>query len=292
MLFEATDLRIDVDGIPVVDGLSFAVGGRHALVTGAPRALYEAATGQRPVTRGTLRVSGAEPEGAAGRQEVAGVPVHVPVPPGWTTTEYVSWNARLAGASKKEAVTRAAAAIETLKLGETAKQRLDRVPLTARRAALVAAALATGAKTFLLEDPLSELAEDVADGFARVLREALDQHAWLVFTPTPLPFGSPFTLGAEHALAIAGARAELLVPPIASAAPPRRFTARLGPAQARYEEFVASLAARGGRADQRGGHVHLELGETLTTAEVLGLALEAELVFLELLPSAVARPEA
>ncbi len=292
MLFEAEDLRIDVDGVPVVDGLSFAVDGRHALVTGAPRALYESAAGQRPVIRGALRVSGAEPEGAAARQEVAGVPVHVPVPPRWTTTEYVSWNARLAGASRKDAATRTAAAIESLKLGETAKQRLDRVPLTARRAALVAAALATGAKTFLLEDPLSELAEDVADGFARVLREALDPHAWVVFTPTPLPFGSPFTLGADHALAIAGARAELLVPPMTSAARPRRFTARLGPAPARFEDFVAQLASRGGRADLRGGHVDLELGETLTTAEVLGLALDAELVFLELLPSAAARSEA
>ena len=53
-LLEARGVRIDVEGVPALEGLTFATRGAHALVLGAPRALFRAAIGVVPVVRGEL----------------------------------------------------------------------------------------------------------------------------------------------------------------------------------------------------------------------------------------------
>ncbi len=286
MLLEAEDLRVDVDGVPAVEGLSLRLEAGSALVLGAPRALLEAAAGLRPVVRGRLLVRGAVAAEAARANAVALVPIDLAVPAKWSTLEYVAWNARLAGASRREADARAAAAIAKLDLAAATKTRLDRLPTAARRAAAVAAALATGADTILLEDPLADLAEDVASTFARVLAAAVEGRAWIVFAPR-VALASPLAVAAGEAAVVSGSRIEAQGSPATLVRARRRFTARIaGDAAAAVPVLAARLAERGGLAEANGAHVTIDLGESLTTAELLGLAAEAKVVFLELLPLA------
>jgi ABC-type taurine transport system ATPase subunit len=286
MLLEADDLRVDVCGVPAVDGLSVAIEGPRALVLGAPRALMEAAGGQRPVARGTLRVGGLH-EGA----RVAFVALDPPLPPRWSPSEYVAWSARLAGVPRSEAPARAAAALERCLLSDVAKVRLDRSPVPARRATVLAAALAAGAQTFVIEDPLAGLPEEVDATFARILVGALAELAWLVFAPR-VALASPLALAADEAvlLASAGARVEAQGPPSDLARSPRHLVGRLaadaeGVTGERIATLAARVASRGGHLEVASGRARIDLGEELRTAELLGLALEAGIVFLELGPA-------
>ena len=48
-LLKIEDLRVDVDGVPACDGLTLQTRGERVLVLGAPRVLFEATCGLRPV---------------------------------------------------------------------------------------------------------------------------------------------------------------------------------------------------------------------------------------------------
>ena len=99
----ASDVRVDVDGVPGCEGLSFRTKGEHVLVLGAPSALFRATVGLLPVTRGTLTIRGAPSDEAVGFGLIAGAPLDPPLPPRWTVHEYVAWSARLSGAPESEA---------------------------------------------------------------------------------------------------------------------------------------------------------------------------------------------
>lgn len=281
VLLAVEDLRVDVDGVPACDGLAFATTGDRVLALGAPRALFEAIVGLRPVVRGAIRVRGATP-GAAVGGIVAGVPLDPPLPPKWTLVEYIEWSSRLAGHSSAEAKKLAAAAIGKMQLSALAKNPLASLVAHARRAVVLASALATNAEILVLEDPLAGLPEELARAWARILVTALDDKPWITFAAR-VPLTSPLALAAEEALCLSATRMIAQGAPAEIAAADKRYVARIhGPVEA----LGARIVERGGRLQVQGAQVLLDLGETLTTAELLGLCAEAEVTMVEMLPIA------
>ena len=288
MLLEAEDLRVDVSGVPVVDGLSLSLPGPRGIVAGAPRALARALAGLAPIARGSLRVGEELPD-----RGVALVPSDLRVPARWQVAEYVAWNARLAGASASEAKERTDAALACLELGGAARSRLDRAPEAVRRGAAVAAAIVTSPRVVVLEEPAAGLPEDVAAMFLFLVVEALGETPWIACT-SRLAYGSPLARAATTALVVSGSRVVAEGAPAALAQAARRYQARVaaargaaGDVESCLAELGARLADHGARLSPRGAaHVTIELGETLTTADLFRLALDARCVFLELAPDA------
>jgi ABC-type multidrug transport system ATPase subunit len=102
-MIEARDLRVDADGTPCVDGLSFVSSAERTLVLGAPRELMLACAGLTPVVRGALTLEGEAPQRAMALGRITSCPLDAPLPPAWTPLTYVEWSARLAGVARKEA---------------------------------------------------------------------------------------------------------------------------------------------------------------------------------------------
>lgn len=278
----AEDLRVDVDGVPACDGITFRTGTDRVLILGAPRALFEALVGLRPVVRGALRIRGTAASAAARDGLVAGAPLDPPLPPKWTALEYVTWSARLAGHTRSDARTLAQSAIASVQLGALATLPLARMVPHARRGVVVAAAMATDAQVMVVEDPLANLAEETARTWARILVQALEARPWVVLA-SRVSLTSPLAMNAEEALVVSASRLDAQGPPAAIAAAKHRFVARIhGPLDA----LGAKLAARGARMDVQGAQVVLDLGEAVTTADLLAMADEADVTVVEMLPVA------
>lgn len=278
----AEDLRVDVDDVPAVDGLSLAITGERSLVLGAPRALFEAASGLRPVVRGALAVQGAPAAQAIAQRIAAGAPLDPPLPPKWTPLEYATWSARLTGHGAAEARAAAKEAVAKLQLGALESTPITRIATHARRATVVAGALATGARVLLLEDPTGGLPEEIARSWGQTLVQALADRAWVVFAPR-VPLTSPVALAAEEALVVSGSRLDAQGSPASLASEARRFVARVHGA---VDGLTARLTARGARVEVDGVRLVVDLGESLRTHELLRICAETSVVVVELLPLA------
>jgi ABC-type Na+ transport system ATPase subunit NatA len=278
----AEDLRIDVDGVPACDGLTFTATGERILVLGAPRALFAAATGLAAVVRGALSVCGVPAARAASGGLIAGAAMDPPTPPRWTIRDYVEWSARLSGVSRADARRSATEAIDALQLGTMAKTPTGRLVPHARRATVVAAALATRAEIIALEDPLGGLPDEIADSYATVLRAALANCAWIIFAPR-MPLTSPLALAADEAIVATASRIDAQGAPAEIAAAVRRFVGRVdGSAVA----IAPLLEARGASVEDRGAHVVFDLGAEMTTSELMAICATAGVGVVELIPVA------
>lgn len=283
-LLRVEDLRVDVDGVPACDGLTMQTRADHVLVLGAPRVVFEATCALRPVMRGLLRVRGEAPEAAVRGRVIVGAPLDPPLPPKWTALEYVTWSARLAGHSSADARRLAADAVARVKLGALAGGAIERMAVHARRGVVLAAALATGATAIALEDPLAGLPEETARSWARMIVEALEGSSWIVFGAR-LSLTSPLAMRAEEALMVSSSRLDAQGPPAEIAAADRRFVARIhcaGPLDA----LGARLSERGATMAVQGAQVLLDLGASMTTADLLGLCAELEATVVEMVPVA------
>lgn len=284
-LLLANDLRVDAAGVPACEGLSFRTTGSRVLVLGAPRALFAAASGLVPASRGTLEVGGVPADEAASAGVVASAPLDPPLPPKWTVFDYVHWSARLSGAPAREAGAAARRAIERLRLEALARTTLAQVTvLHARRATVVAAALAASTRVVTLEDPLAGLAADAAASYGPILLEALADRAWLVFAPR-IALSSPLARAADEALVLSATRLEGQGPPAELAsAKAVHWVARL---DGDLERVKSALAERGGSLEPQGAHVLLDLMGT-STSELAEICAASDVAILELMP--VARP--
>jgi ABC-type multidrug transport system ATPase subunit len=283
-LLEIEDLRVDVDGVPACDGLTLQTRGDRALLLGAPRIVFEATCGLRPVMRGRLHVRGLTAEAAVRSALLAGAPLDPALPPKWTALEYVTWSSRLAGRSSRDARGLATEALALVQLVPVAGSTFERMPPHARRGVVLAAALATGASVIALEDPLAGLPEEVARAFAKIIVQALAERSWVVFGAR-LSLTSPLAMSADEALMVSSSQLDAQGPPTEVAAQGRRFVARIhstGP----LEALGARLSERGATMDVQGAQVLLDLGSSMTTADLLGLCAELDATVVEMVPVA------
>ncbi len=281
-LLEFVRARIDVAGVPVVDGLSAATTGDRVLVLGGARALFEAASGVRVPSHGEARIRGEVARKAVRAGNAAGAPFEPPLPPRWTARQYIVWSARICGHAKKEASSLAAESIGQMQMNAVADEPLVKATTETRRAVSIAAALATGATTLLLEEPTRGLADDVARHFTRVLIRALEGCGWAVFA-SRAPLASPLAMDADEALVIAGDRVVAQGAPAELAARERCYAVRvLGPAA----DFSRLALARGARISGHGAELTIDLGESLAVSDLLRAAADARATILELRPLA------
>src|ERR1700690_377128 len=139
----SSHLRVDVGGVPAIDGLALTTAGDHVLVLGAARALFEAAAGLRPISHGELLVEGMAASDAVRAGVAACAPLDPPLPGKWTVLQYAAWSARLAGHERATAFALAADALVRMQIEPMSKTKLGAAPLAVRRAVVLAAALAT-----------------------------------------------------------------------------------------------------------------------------------------------------
>jgi ABC-2 type transport system ATP-binding protein len=283
-LLTASDLRVDVEGVPALDGLTLATTGEHVLVLGAGRALFDAAAGLRLASRGELRIDGASPRAAVRERIAACAPLDPPLPPRWTLLQYVTWSARLAGHARGEAGRLAADALDRMQLASSASSRLRSAGPSMRRATVLAAAIATGAGAVLADDLLAGLPEDVARPLARVASRALADRKAVLFAAR-LPLESPLALFADEAVVVDGSEVAAQGPPAELAAAERTMALRV---EGDVGAFCRAVEAAGGRVFATPGgpspiHVRVELGP-LAARQLLQIATEANAVVVELRP--------
>jgi ABC-2 type transport system ATP-binding protein len=279
-LLELVRARIDVEGVPAVDGLSLVTGEDRVVVLGGPKVLFEAASGMRVPAHGEVRTRGVPARSAARSGVMAGAPCDPPFPPHWTVREYVTWSARIAGHELGDARALAEGAIAEMKMSAVAGAPLKGATTSTRRATSIAAALATGAEMILLEEPVIGLADDTARNFARMVLRALDKRAWAVFAAR-LPLESPFALDADEAVIVLGSRVVAQGAPGELAARDHAYAVRLLGAA---DDFARLAAARGARVSGHGPELTIDLGESLAVSDLLKAAAEARATVLELRP--------
>jgi ABC-2 type transport system ATP-binding protein len=285
-LIAASRLRIDVAGAPAVDGLTFASSGERVLVLGGARALFEAAAGLRAVAHGELNVEGMAPLLASRAGAVACAALDPPMPPTWTLRQYVTWSARVLGHPRGAARALGEQALDRMQLAPLAATKLGATSKASRRGTVVAAALATGAPTLLLDDPLSGLPDDAGRGFARVLARALGDRRAIVFAAR-IPLESPLALAADEAIVVDGAQIAAQGAPAEVAAGERTLALRV---QGDVEAFARGVEAAGARAlvsltAMPPAYVRVDLG-AIAARDVLRIAAESRAVVVELRPLA------
>jgi ABC-2 type transport system ATP-binding protein len=287
-LLAASSLRVDVHGVPAIDGLSLTSTGERVLVLGAAGALFEAAAGLRPAVRGALRIEGRLPLEAVRAGIAAGAPLDPPMPPRWTVRQYVTWSARLAGHPRAVARGLADDATRRMVLGATTRAKLGTAATSVRRATVLAAALATGATTLLIEDPIAGLPADAAPQFARTLVRAVADRRTIFFGGR-MRLESPVALAADEAIVVFGSHVAAQGAPAEIAAADRAFALRVA---GDVRAFAEAVKASGGRLREGIGgtppsRVSVDLGP-LATRDLLRIAEESKAVVLELRPISLA----
>jgi ABC-type multidrug transport system ATPase subunit len=292
MLLEARDLRVDTppgssgsSGAPCIDGLSLESQGRRLLVLGAPRGLFAAVSGMIAPSRGSLLIDGEPSRSALALNLVAGAPLDPPLPPTWTPRSYTSWSSRLAGHTAPDAGERTDRALDRLAMTAVANLPLRGLPLHIRRATVIAAALATGARTLVLEDPTAGLPDEIARTFGRIVLDALGEAPFIVFAGRA-PLDAPISLAADEAILLNGSAVAAQGPLRDLAAHEATYAVRVVGESARFAELVR---ARGGVVNHGAEGalmtVHLA-GDCKRTRDLLDAADEAKAVLVELRPIA------
>ncbi len=290
VLVAASELRVDVNGAAVLDGITLTSTGEWVLALGAPRALFEAAAGLRAIVRGSLRVAGVASADAARTGVATGAPLDPPLPPRWTVREYVQWSARLSGHSRNAAEAHAAEALGRLELGPYASVHLGTAAIPIRRGAVLAAALSSGARVLLIEDPTVGLGDDVAHAFARRIVLALADRR-VIFFAARIPLESPLALAADEAFVLRGSHLAAQGAPAEIAAAERSFSLAVA---GDFRAFASALLAEGaslltpipdGPASEGAARIAVHLGP-LGTSDVLRLAAAHQATVVDLRPIA------
>jgi ABC-type multidrug transport system ATPase subunit len=204
------------------------------------------------------------------------------MPPAWKVTEYVTWSARLAGHSRGDAEQRTKDALARLKLEALAGTRLAHAPLAARRATSIAAAMATGATTLFVEDPLRDLPEDTARTFARVLVKATAGLRMALFAGRA-SLSSPISMDADEAVVLDGSLVLGQGAPAEVAASEHCYALRVHGRGARFAQLAE---ARGARVSGNGSRWTVDLGTSLRVTDMIDVAMASDTVILELRPLA------
>jgi ABC-2 type transport system ATP-binding protein len=284
----SSHLRVDVGGVPAIDGLTLTSTGDHVLVLGAARALFEAAAGLRPIARGELLIEGMSAPDAIRAGVAACAPLDPPLPLTWTALQYATWSARLAGHARSVALPLATDALRRMQITPMARTKLGAAKPAARRAAVLAAALATGAGSLLVEDPALGLASETAHLLARTVARALADRCTIVFAAR-VPLESPLALTSDEAIVIDGSQVAAQGAPAEIAASERTLALRV---HGDLDAFLRAVEAHGGHAEIAPGalppsYVRLALGP-LAARDLLRIAAESDAVVVELRP--LARP--
>jgi ABC-type multidrug transport system ATPase subunit len=283
-LLASSSLRVDVAGTPAIDGLTLESTGQWLLVLGASRGLFEAASGLRDIEHGDLLVGGASPVFASRAGAAAAAPLDPPLPPRWTVFQYIRWSARLSGLSGASCEASVRDALDRLQLLPHRSARLGTASVTVRRGTVIGAAMATGARILLLEDPIAGLGNEAEGPFSRVVARALlDRSA--VFFAGRVALDSPVAIAADEAIVIDGSSVVAQGPPAEMAVRTNTFGVRVvGDVEALRKALADSgCDLRGSERGVDADRFTVSLGN-LGTGDLLRVAEASHAVVLELRP--------
>jgi hypothetical protein len=161
--------------------------------------------------------------------------------------------------------------------------------VAARRGAVIAAAVATGASALLVEDPIPGLPPDAARSFGRIVVRALGGVRLALFAARA-PLDTPLALAADEAIVIDGSRVTAQGAPAEIAAGEGAFVLRVGGDARAFVQAVEASGARlltGTAAAEEAERdcMTIDLG-ALRTRDLLRIAAESNAVVLELRPLA------
>jgi ABC-type Na+ transport system ATPase subunit NatA len=205
------------------------------------------------------------------------------LPPRWTIHALVRESARLAGCPRRDLDAVAVAALRALQLDALARTRLGGCEPAVRRAAVLAAALATGAETLLVCDFTRGLPDAAARSLARLFVAACQAKRWVLFTGQ-LSLSSPLGLHADEALVFAGGRLVCTGSPAEVATRDRTYSVRTTGEGA--PAFATRLRERGAVVDGDAAALSLTvtLPAELSTLDLVTMAQAGQVTVLELLP--------
>jgi ABC-2 type transport system ATP-binding protein len=301
-LLEAREARIAVDGVLAFDRLDITTEGERVFFVGDTTALFAAITNcpvrrthaQRPpdeheeqgeasVVAGSLKVAGFDVAHADHLSVIGAAPLDPPLPPSWTSWEYVSWSARLAGSGTRGARDLAESALARVGVGASMRKPLAMVPLPERRAVVLAQAIVTSPSVLVAEAPLSGL-EGAAAAFVMQAIAAASAGRGALLSASRLDPGSAegtLARSATYVVVLAGGTLALAGPPaeVFSGATHYALTVK-----AKGPELRAELASRG--IDLRGGPLRFSaaLPVGFSTRELVVAARAVDASIVELVP--------
>jgi ABC-type multidrug transport system ATPase subunit len=170
--FSCSELRIDVDGAALIDGLSCHAAHDRVGLVGAWEPLFRYLTGRATLARGSCTLLGMDAREAVQSARVGVACCDVPLPPHWSAAEYLERGAELAGRGARQARAVTRGCLEQLGIAALAARRLSSLSLPERRAVSVAQAAVTGPEALLVEAPLAELDENAQAFVVAVLQRA------------------------------------------------------------------------------------------------------------------------
>ena len=277
-VLQIDDVRVDVSGVPEVDGLSVQSTSNRIALLGANQALFDALRGVRAPSRGRIAIAGKDPRALLRAGALASAPLDPAMPAKWTAHTYASWCARLAGrpttAAEKESETR------LQELGVDPRMVLGKAPVEIRRAVVLAGAIATGASSIVIADPGSGLAPSIGRQIGKSAIKALEGKSWVLFAAT-LPIASPFALEVEEAFVVRGSRVLAQGAPAEIASLDRAYTVR---AIGDIAAFARLVEEAGGRVTARGEQLAVDLGAELEVRDLFALAEDAKAAVVEVVP--------
>ena len=281
-LLTATNLRLSLHEVDVLEDTSFVLEGPHALVLGAPIGLYAAV---------------AEP-GRPGRDLLLrGAPVNGgrirTFPPAWTATEWVTWRVRLAGVAARLAARRAGEMLEAFQLGPQAHLPLAKTSQLLQQALPLVAAVAVQ-----LPEPTVLVFDDVFAGLddesALYLAQLFVKHAgtqpWIGFLPL-VSSSSALVEAASEALVFDAGRIVAQGPPRTLANDDRTYVVRVVGEAAGWPQKLAELGIEVvaereyARPEGQGRELTVAFSGELGPLDLFALAAESTDVIVELFPT-------
>jgi ABC-type Na+ transport system ATPase subunit NatA len=213
---------------------------------------------------------------------VASAPCDVALPARWTVRDLVWESARLANHPRSELKAQTDGALHALGLDAAARMRLGFAELAVRRAAVLAAALATGAETILAFDFTTGLPDVAARSLARTFVTACKGRRLLLFTGH-LALASPLGLHIDEAVVFTSGRFVYSGSPADVATRERTYAIRT---TGNAAELATRLRERGVIVSGHVGASELTvtLPEDLSTLELVATAQAQNMAILELVP--------
>ena len=201
-LLIARGLRVTVDGATAYGGLELETHGDRVLVGGqaapllgvllggtrAGGGLAAGSAGPAPrITAGSLTLCGADVAKGEHLQVAGLAPLDPPLPGAWTTTELLTWGARLVGRRRRVARAAAVEVLARLDLVALGSRRLQTLRLPERRAVVLALATLGEPAALVCEQPLAGLDGAAAAWVGERLRRATVDREALVSVGRLLP---------------------------------------------------------------------------------------------------------
>lgn len=307
-VLKLSDARIVVDDVVCIEQLSLESQGDRVLLVGEVDELFsllsgvslsarahgragpsghdsaaQALPGKARLSRGEAEVCGVPVGSAAYFQKVGAAPLDPPLPRSYTAEQYVTWGARLSGASLRASAELAESALRKVGLFPARRRLLETLSLPERRVLLLAHAVVASPQVVVAEAPLTGL-EGASAAFVLSAIAAVSEGRKAILSASRLSPASPegfLAGGASYLAVIAGGAAVLTGTPgtFLTGASVYGLTVRSNAAS-----FERELVARGIRCSGGPKHFSAVLPEGSTTRDILAAAQAASAALIEILP--------